>query len=417
MRCGILNIGTELLMGQIVNTNATDLSKKMNELGIGVLYHLTVGDNEARIKQSLKLLMDECDLIITTGGLGPTEDDITKACIAEVLEREMVEHKESREKIESFYNALNRSMPESNLKQALIPKGAEVLINNNGTAPGLWIENDGKIIVVLPGPPRELNAMFAESVLPRLKAMSNLVIKSVFVNTHGIGESSAEERVLPLIKGQSNPTIGTYAKPGNVQFRVTASDIDENKVDKMLNEMVGKLEDELSEYIYHIGPEDLSIEQVVAKALVDNELTISTAESCTGGLLSARLVDYPSISASYYGSFITYDNAFKKKGVKVDPELLKKHGAVSPEVCEAMVKGLVDETNTDVGISVTGIAGPGGGTDEKPVGLVYIGLYYKGQVQVFKENFFGNRMRVRNYTVQRALKYVYNAINNDIIKM
>ena len=408
MKAGILAIGTELLMGQTVNTNATYLSKQLNDLGIGVYYHYTVGDNPERIKKALADLLDHCDLVITTGGLGPTLDDITKEVIAEALELEMDLDQRSFEIVKEYFKKFNRIMPESNIRQAYFPKGAIILDNEKGTAPACIVElkDTNQAIVVLPGPPRELKHIYEKHVKDYLEASNALKMFSVYLSVYDYGESSAEESLMDLIKGQTNPTIATYAGDGKVLIRVTSSGLkhEENKLE--VNRIVAEIKMRMGSYIVSEEGEDIDL--VISKLLKDRGMKISVVESCTGGKLISALVKHAGASDIVETGIVTYSNSAKVRDIGVSPETLQTYGAVSHQTCFEMVKGLITKTGSDVGISITGIAGPTGGTIEKPVGLVYIGLSIAGDIYTFENKFSGDRELIQNRCVIKALKLLYD---------
>ncbi len=408
MNCALISIGTELLFGQITNTNTIYLSQRLNALGINVYYHFTVGDNHQRLQEILHYAMENVDLVITTGGLGPTQDDLTRETIAHAMGKKLVMHTPSMERLESFFKDLNRSMCENNKKQAYLPDGSIVLQNNNGTAPGFIIENSGKIIVSLPGPPKEMMGMFAESVVDFIKEKSKATIHSKVLRFFGIGESTLETELLDMISKQENPTIAPYAKEGEVSLRVTAKAENEAKAMVLIEPIIEKIRSRVGEYLY--SDQDEELVEVVAKLLMKKQLTISFAESCTGGLLAGRLTAIPGISKCFLTGYIPYSNEGKIEMLEVKRDTLEKYGAVSEETAIEMVRGLRKKTNSDICVSITGIAGPDGGTEDKPVGLVYIGVLYKEQLTIHRLNTFGDRERIRNYTVLSAMNAIRNVI-------
>lgn len=401
MNAEIFSIGTELLMGQISNTNAQFLSRNLSELGINVYYHSVVGDNMVRASDLFKIALERSDLIVTTGGLGPTQDDLTKEMIANTLNLEMVLDESSLEKIKLMFKRYNKSMSKSNKKQAYFPMGSIILENPTGTAPGCIIETNGKTIIVLPGPPNELIPMFNEKVFPYLKKLRNKLIKSSFIKVFGIGEAKIEEILMELIDNQTNPTIATYGGEGDVLVRVTASGDTETIINDLLLEFNTKISHLLGDYIYSYN--DLKLEEVVGGKLIELNKTIALAESCTGGLASAFLTKVPGISQIFINSYITYCNTSKEKLLGVRNSTLKKHGAVSKETALEMARGARLKSETNIGVSITGIAGPDGGTDEKPVGLVYVGFSTYDVEKTFKFNLFGNRERIRLLAVMNVL--------------
>ena len=410
MKAGILAIGTELLMGQTVNTNASYLSHALNDLGVGVYYHYTIGDNPERIKSALIDLMTKCDLVITTGGLGPTLDDITKEMIAEVLGLEMVLDPHSLSRVKERFMLFNRIMPESNIRQSYFPEGAIILDNDQGTAPACIIncqKTDTKIIV-LPGPPRELKHLFDKYVKTYLSDLNGLSMASAYLSVYDLGESTAEELLMDLIVDQVNPTIATYAGDGKVLIRVTSSGYSEDENKRLVDEMVDVIKGRIGTYIVSDSGQD--IDSVIFELLKAKGKTISFVESCTGGKLVSALVKYPGASDVVDSGLVTYSNASKIREVNVLSETLQTYGAVSHQTCYEMVKGLVDKTGTNIGVSITGIAGPTGGTDEKPVGLVYIGIKIEDEIYTFENRFTGNRDMIQTRTVIKALKLLYDLL-------
>lgn len=410
MRAGILAIGTELLMGETVNTNATYLSKELTAIGIGVYYHYTIGDNVERITQHFVSLLDTCDVIFTTGGLGPTLDDITKEVVAKALNLEMVMDPHSLQLIKERFSMFNKVMPESNTRQAIFPEGAIILDNHQGTAPACILKvihhDKEKHVIILPGPPRELKHLFEMYVLDYLTQLSTVKFHSVYLSVYDYGESSVEATLMDLFESQSNPTIATYAAEGKVLLRITASGNDEKlNVDKV-NALVETVKSRLGHHIVSDAGEDL--ERVVSNMLIEKGLTLSVAESCTGGLLASTLVKNAGASEFLKAGYITYSNDAKMNDLGVKAETLKQFGAVSHQTCSEMVKGLVNKTQTDIGISITGIAGPSGGTPLKPVGLIYIGLSYKGEVITIEAKLTGDREMIQKRSVIKALKILYN---------
>jgi len=401
MKSEIIAVGTELLLGNIVNTNAQYLSQKLADLGIDVYYSLVVGDNMQRLKNTIKTSLCRSDLIITSGGLGPTEDDITKEGIAETLGLKLISHKASIKKIEEIFQSMGRPMTENNIKQGYIPEGAMILENDNGTAPGVLIEKDGKIIIMLPGPPKELYPMFEDKVLPYLKTKVHSTIKSRMLRVIGVGESAAEDMLKEIIKSQTNPTIAPYAKDGEVHLRITAKSDKAEEADRLIEQMEEKVNAILGENIY--GHDEESLEEVVLKLLQERNMTISLAESCTGGLITSRLTDVPGASASLICGIVSYSNASKLKILGVSEDTISKFGAVSSQTAEEMAYGVKRINRTDIGISITGIAGPDGGSAEKPVGLCYIGVAIGDKVMVHKLKFNGNRKKIKWNSSSRAL--------------
>lgn len=409
MTVELISVGTEILLGSIVNTNAAYLSGQCASLGLTCYFQSVVGDNEERLTKALQCAMDRSDLVILSGGLGPTEDDLTKEVAAKVCGRELVVDDNWMERLSEFFSIRGMVPTENNWKQAKVPKDAIVLDNPNGTAPGLILEQDNTRIILLPGPPNELIPMFEESVRPYLEQLTPGVIYSQTVKICGVGESLAETKVKDLIDAQTNPTIATYAKTGEVHIRVTASAGDAKAAKKLTKPVVKELKARFGEDIY-TTEENVTLEKAVVDLLEANKLTLTCVESCTGGLLSARLVNVPGVSEIFKSGLVTYSNKAKRKLLGVKKGTLQKHGAVSARTAEEMAKGAAFLSKSDVTVAVTGIAGPDGGTEEKPVGLVYIACNVKGTVTVKEYRFSGNRAKVRESAVSAALSLMRGCI-------
>ena len=401
MKCEIIAVGTELLLGNIVNSNARYLSERLAELGIDVHYHVTVGDNLSRLKEAVETSLRRSDIIITTGGLGPTDDDLTKEGVAEALGLKLIPHEKSLEKLDKYFKEANRPMPECNRKQGYIPEGAIVLENDNGTAPGIMIEKDDKVVILLPGPPKEMMPMFANQVFAYLKAKSNFIISSRTLRVVGVGESSIQELLQHIFDEQSNPTVAPYAKDGEVHLRITAKCQNESEANSLLQEMETRITNILHENIY--GYDEETLEYIVYKLLKKKGMTLSIAESCTGGLISGRLTNVSGVSSVFMNSIVTYSNQAKMKFINVQEKTLHEHGAVSAETAKEMARGIKQVSGTDIGISVTGIAGPEGGTIDKPVGLFYIGIAIGDIVEAHRFCYPGSRERIRGSATIKAL--------------
>jgi len=404
MKSEIIAVGTELLLGNIVNTNAQYLSQKLADLGIDVYYHVVVGDNLKRLTETIKTSLERSDIVITSGGLGPTADDITKEGAAQAMGLKLLPDEESIERIKKMFSSTGRIMTENNIKQGYIPEGAVVLENNNGTAPGVLIEKEGKIVIMLPGPPKELYPMFESKVLPYLKSKTDSTIRSKVLRVIGVGESAVEHMLKDIFDSQANPTIAPYAKDGEVHLRITAKTGIPEEADSLIAEMEQKVRAILGDNIY--GCNEETLEEAVLKLLQKKNLTISLAESCTGGLVASRLTDIPGASASLISGVVSYSNESKINILKVKEETIRKYGAVSPQTAEEMAVGAKKLSNTDIGLSITGIAGPDGGSAEKPVGLCYIGIAIGNSVNVQKIMLTGNRNRIRWGSSSRALDFL-----------
>ena len=398
----LISVGTEILLGNIVNTNAAFLSEKCAGLGLSCYYQSVVGDNEERLCHTIKTAMDRSDIIILSGGLGPTQDDLTKECVAKVLGKELVMDEHSRQRIEDFFTSRGYEITNNNWKQAYAPEGAIIVDNENGTAPGLIVPAEGKHVLLLPGPPNELIPMFENQMMPYLNGLEPGIICSTTVKLCGVGESKVETDILDLIEKQTNPTIAPYAKTSEVHLRVTAKAETEEEAQEMMKPLIEELQNRFGKHVYSLD-ERVTLEKALVDMLIEKDLTIGTVESCTGGMISARLTNVPGVSAVLKNCFVTYSNKAKTKLVGVKKETLEKHGAVSKQVAKEMAKGLANLHKVDVAIAVTGIAGPDGGSEEKPVGLVYIACCVCGVTTVKKYNFSGNRNKIRENTVARAL--------------
>ncbi len=402
MTVELISVGTEILLGNIVNTNAAYLSEQCASLGLSCYFQSVVGDNEERLSMVLKCAMDRSDIVILSGGLGPTEDDLTKETAAKVCGRKLVTNDMWMERISEYFAARNVTPTENNWKQAMVPKDAIVLDNPNGTAPGLIIEEKSTKVILLPGPPNELIPMFEASVKPYLEKLTPGVLYSQTVKICGQGESAVETAIMDLIDAQTNPTLATYAKTGEVHIRVTAAADTEKEAKKLTKPIVKELKARFDGDVY-TTEDDVTLEKAVADLLQANELTMTCAESCTGGLLAAKMVSVPGVSEVFKSGVVTYSNKAKRKYLGVKKGTLQKYGPVSKQVAEEMVKGAVGFSKCDVAVSVTGLAGPDGGTKEKPVGLVYIGCNVKGKITVKEYHFSGNRNKIRESAVAAAL--------------
>ncbi|MBC8630378.1 competence/damage-inducible protein A [[Eubacterium] tenue] len=401
MKAEIITVGTEILLGDIVNTNSQFLAKELASIGVEVYYQETVGDNETRLLNLLEEAFKRSDIVITTGGLGPTNDDITKEIAAKYFNQELVFYSDLWENIKSYFEKLGLKPTENNKKQAYFPKDCIILDNPNGTAPGVILKKENKMIILLPGPPKEMIPMFNNSVKSYLQSLTDYKLVSKTLRFIGIGESELEEKLIDIINSQSNPTIAPYAKENEVTLRITAKSKDDEKANDLIKSIEEKIKDRVGKYIY--GYDDTTLEETVAKLLVKNNMTIAVSESCTGGMVSSKLIDYPGISQSFIEGCVTYSNEAKMNRLGVKKETLDKYGAVSSETAIEMAVGIAKNLNTNIGLSTTGVAGPGGGTDEKPVGLVYIGIYINGDVKVKKCNFSGSRDKIRSRATNEAL--------------
>lgn len=410
MTVEVISVGTELLMGSIVNTNAQFLAEQCALLGLSMYNQTVVGDNKERLSDAINTGLGRADIVILTGGLGPTEDDLTKETCAQVMGFSLAEDSHTKDRIrEYFKNSIYKDIPDNNWKQAIVPEGAIVLDNDNGTAPGLILEKGEKRAILLPGPPNELIPLFNGKVKPYLQKLRPELIVSQMVKICGVGESQVEAELLDLIDKQTNPTIATYAKTGEVHLRVTACGKSEEEAKRLAKPIVKEIRRRFGDSVYSVHEEE-TLEMAVVKLLGKYGLTVTTAESCTGGLLAGRLVNVPGASQVFREGFITYANKAKRKYLDVSKSTLKKYGAVSPETAREMAIGGAFAADCDACVAVTGIAGPEGGSEDKPVGLVYIATYMKEKVTVKKFQFKGNRDKVREMAVVRALDLLRRSI-------
>lgn len=397
----IMSIGTEILLGNIVNTNSQFISQHLHDIGVNVYHHSVVGDNLDRVISCLENGFINSNVIITTGGLGPTKDDMTKEAVSKYFDEPLVLFPEEEKKLRDFFNKRGITMTENNLRQAYFPKGSQILVNNNGTAPGLILEKNGKTVIMLPGPPNEMTKMFTESVLPYLQKRSNKVFVSKTLNFIGIGESEMESKILDLIKNQENPTIAPYAKFGYPIIRITASGQNKEECENLIKPVEQNILSILGNYFF--GTDETTPEEAVVKLLEKQNKTISFAESCTGGKLASTIINVNGSSKVLNESYITYSNEAKKRILGVSDEILEKYGAVSKECAILMAKGVRKISNSDIGVSVTGIAGDYGGTIDKPVGLTYICLSTEFEDKVYKFNFTRERNDNRHFATINAL--------------
>lgn len=402
MTVELISVGTEILLGNIVNTNAAYLSEKFAALGLSCYYQSVVGDNEERLAEAIQTAVNRSDFVVLSGGLGPTRDDLTKETTAKVLGKELVMDENQRERIQSYFERMGREIPDNNWKQAMVPEGCIVINNDNGTAPGIICEAKNASVILLPGPPGELIPMFEKDIVPYIQKFVPGIIFSQTVKICGIGESKVETMVQDLIENQTNPTIAPYAKTGEVHLRVTARAEDEKHAKKLMKPMIKELKSRFGAFIY-TTEDEVTLEKSVVDLLKANHLTVSCAESCTGGMLSARLINVAGVSDVYKSGYITYSNKAKRRILGVKKGLLEKQGAVSAAVAGEMAKGTALFSKADVTVAITGIAGPDGGTEEKPVGLVYIACNVKGTITVEEFHFTGNRNKVRESSVSAAL--------------
>lgn len=402
MRAELIAVGTELLLGQITDTNAPYLARLLAAHGVDVLHKQTVGDNLERVRAAVTLALGRADLILTTGGLGPTEDDLTVEAVALAVGVPLVFDQVVADGIAAFFAQRRRPAPESVFRQARIPQGARVIPNRRGTAPGLVVPAGGCAIFMFPGVPHEMEGLVAEGLVPWLaEHAGGDVIRSRVLRITGLGESMVEEQVRDLIHG-TNPTVAPLAKLGEVHLRITAkgrSDV----VDQSIQEMEAALRGRLGDAVF--GIDDETLQEATARLLIERGLTLAVAESCTAGLVASRLTETPGSSAFLLAGFVPYSNDAKIRDLGVPAGLLTAHGAVSAEVCAAMAAGARTRAGADLGLAVTGIAGPGGGTSAKPVGLVYLAIADSGGARTVELNYGTGPGRdvIRHLTAQAAI--------------
>lgn len=405
MTAEIICVGTELLLGNIVNTNAAFLSEKLAYLGINCYFQTVVGDNRDRLLSVINTAFSRADILIFSGGLGPTEDDLTKETVAEALGKKLIRDKWAEQEIADYFALRGRIPTDNNWKQADVIEGCDILYNKNGTAPGIFVSEGEKTVILLPGPPLELKSMFTDSVMPKLQQKCGQVFYSQTVKIVGPGESSVETQILDMLNTQENPTIAPYAKTGEVHLRVTARAKDEKEAREKTAPVVEELYRRFGKAVYTTDADE-TLEMALTKLLIKKKYTMTTAESCTGGMIAARMVNAPGVSAVLKSGFITYANEAKEELLGVSHDTLEKFGAVSRETAEEMAEGAVKEAHTDAAVAVTGIAGPDGGTKEKPVGLVYIGVNVRGNVEVREYHFSGSRQKIRESVTAAALTFL-----------
>ncbi len=404
----ILAIGTELLLGSTTNTNAQFLSERLTKLGVDVCYHTVVGDNIHQITDAINISLKRADIIIITGGLGPTQDDITKEAVCNALNIELDLNKDILNNIKQYFDQNNIKMTDNNIKQAYVPKECTVLNNDIGTAPGFLIKTNQKTIVLLPGPPKEMKTMFVNYAETYLKQEQIIISKTI--KTIGIGESTLEELLKPIMKNHDNLTISTYAKPEQVDIKVTGKSKKFKELNKTIKYTIEDIKKIVGNYIYSYDNE--KIEESLFKLLLKQNMKIAFCESCTGGLLASNFTKIPGVSQVFDRGIVTYSNKAKIEELGVKKETLEKYTAVSKETAFEMAKGLLNKSNVDMTISTTGYAGPKSDNTNEKVGLVYIGLATKDNVSVIRCNFTGDRETIQNKVATKAFyearKYILN---------
>ena len=412
MKAEIICVGTEILMGNIVNTNAAYIAEGLAGLGISCFYQSVVGDNDSRLREIFDEASERADIIILSGGLGPTEDDLTKETVAKAMDRELVLDERAWEEIQVFFEKRHLKLTDNNKKQAYVPDGAKVLYNKNGTAPGIILESGKVTAILLPGPPGELIPMWDKQVVPYLRELSGEVFYSETVKVCGMGESLVETELKDLIDAQINPTIATYAKIGEVHIRVTAGASGKKEAKKLVKPVTAEIKKRFGARVFTTD-ENVTLEESVISLLKEKGFTLSTAESLTGGMLAGRIINVPGASEVINTGFITYSDKSKRKLLGVKKSTFKKYGAVSAQCAKRMAKGCASAAGADAAVSLTGVAGPGGGTDKKPVGLTYIGVCVNGRIRVKKYLFSGNRMKIRESAVAAALTLLRKCLLED----
>jgi len=415
----ILSVGTELLLGEIVNTNAFYISGKLTNLGIDCYYQTTVGDNASRIKSALNAALDRADIIVITGGLGPTDDDITMQTLADFFNKKLILDQESLKNIKNFFQAINKEMPESNIKQAFRPEGAKIIPNPVGTAPGVIWEipeygdnKSKKIILVFPGVPDELYTMWEQTAEKYLKQYTEKVLVIRSLKYFGVPEATLADLVKDLM-GKSNPTVAPLVAKGEARLRIAARAKNYEEANALIDEVEKEILARTGEWFY--GYDDETLEQVVGELLIEKDLTVAVAESCTGGLISSRLTDVSGSSRYTKLNFTTYSNESKIKTLGINDRLIENYGAVSDKTALSMAEGVRNISGTDIGIGVTGVAGPTGGTPAKPVGLVYIALCDKHKLEVHEVRIPSNlpRTEIKYRASQYALNFLRIFINKE----
>ncbi len=404
----ILSVGTELLLGEIINTNTAFLSQECAKLGLSVFRQTTVGDNFNRIVEALDKAFAHAHIVIVSGGLGPTSDDLTKEAAAHFFNKPLLLHQPSLKKIEAFFKKIEKPMPKGNEKQALYLQDSEVLFNSKGSAPGIYLKEKNQILVLLPGPPLEMQTMWQEQCVPRFQELAQETIFSKTLRIFGLGESEMAQRVLPLLEQSQNPTIAPYASNFESSLRITAKAESQKKAQELIQTAETQIRSFIGDWIYGVG--QTSLAETVAKLLLDKKQTIAVAESCTGGLIASKLVAYPNISRCFLQGQVVYTNEAKIKNLGVQESTLQQYGAVSQEVVKEMALGMAKVSGADITLSVSGIAGPSGGTKEKPVGTVWGGLYFQNKVESRLFKLFGTREQIQERASLSMLFWLWQTL-------
>src|SRR5580700_4087711 len=402
MTAEIIAVGSELLTPQRVDTNSLYLTDQLNGLGVEVVTKSVIGDDLNRLADAVRRAISRSPIVILSGGLGPTEDDLTRDAVAAALDRKLIYHPEITEVLEQRFAQLKRKMVEVNKRQAFVVEGAEILPNDRGTAPGQWIEDSGSHLMLLPGPPHEMKAMFTRQCLPRLaRIVPRQVIRTLVLRVTGMPESDLDSLIAPVYKKYENPATTILAAAGDLQIHLRARCATDAEALALLAEVGGPIELLLGDRLY--SRNGWSLEEVVGDLLRKRAATLAVAESCTGGLLGERITAIPGSSDYFLGGFITYSNRMKTESLGVPEDIVAEFGAVSKETVEAMAVGARRRTGSTYAVSITGVAGPDGGSEKKPVGTVYVGLADAGGCQVLHRQFIGDRTRIRQFATQMAL--------------
>lgn len=410
MKSEIIAVGTELLLGDVVNTNAAEIAQMLAEIGIGVYHQTVVGDNGERLTAAFRTARERVDLVVVCGGLGPTEDDLTRETLAAMLGLPLEEDSSwahhLRVLFETRYRSRGHAFPENNLRQAMVPRGATLLPNGRGSAPGIYLEHHGTVYVLVPGPPGEMRHLMRDQVLPRLiqhvaREGREAVLVSRVLRVAGLGESRVAELLAPILSSQENPTIAPLALPGEVTLRITAHARDRDHAGELIDSVASRIRRILGSAVY--GEDGETLESVVVGLLKEQGLSLALGESCTGGLIAHRITNIPGSSAVFRGGIVAYSNDLKSSLLGVDPGVIAREGAVSAATAEAMARGAAAAAGSDCALAVTGIAGPGGGTPEKPVGLTYIAIARGSAVTSYRNLFNGTREEIKLRTAQTAL--------------
>jgi nicotinamide-nucleotide amidase len=402
MNAEIIAVGSELLTAARVDTNSLYLTGELNNIGVEVVAKCVIGDHRDRLAEAIRRALSRSALVILSGGLGPTEDDLTREAAAQALDRKLVFHAEIAAALEQRFARMKRKMAEVNKRQAFVIEGADILPNDRGTAPGQWVEESGGVAMLLPGPPHELKAMFERQCLPRLhRIVPRLAIRTVVLRVTGMTESDLDQTIAPVYKKFDNPATTILAAGGDLQVHLRARSATAEEADALLAQVAAPIEALLADRIYSRNGDPL--ETVVGEMLRQARATVSVAESCTGGMLGERFTTVPGSSDYFLGGFITYTNAMKTELLGVDPQLLIRFGAVSREAAEAMAIGARRRTNSTYAVAITGVAGPEAGGKSAPVGLVYVAVADAEKVSTVERQFIGDRARIRMFTTQMAL--------------